>query len=493
MNKTFLRSGRLENYLPMGENGQAVYISALQLRETLRLQKKNNIADCLAIPQPNETGERIDWYSPVDGSVISWTTASDDEKENAFQRLSQNQSELIQFSNNKKNSENKEYQLFGALLEKTIQFPDDDHIYIVGGQPVITFWGFVNANKQSRTDPVACLKRPVSAIPSPVINNEIPEPVPVVKKTWWRFLFWLLPLLLLLLAAAFFLRGCSDKIITPGITTGTQPSADPVIPATIASTDVPTVPVRTGVNRLPVTQVTTGRVPVPGIVTDPVATGTIPAIDPAASLSGNTVTDADSADSNATADPGLKANTPPDIDPVTAPTDNTGGVDDPSTANIPDAANTPDAANQQAPDNTVLPPDVSIPASNNSANPPISIPQDAIQSGSVKFLNGQWKAGAGIQDQKTGKPLSLQYTVNDGKGEVIMTRSDGATCRAPVSATMKSGTLHIGNKSPAGCSDGSAYRMPEITCQPGAKNIAECQGEYNKNQKFPISMKRESN
>lgn len=51
MNKAFLRSGKLENYLPLGENGQAVYVSALQLRETLRLQKK--IILQIALPSPN--------------------------------------------------------------------------------------------------------------------------------------------------------------------------------------------------------------------------------------------------------------------------------------------------------------------------------------------------------------------------------------------------------------------------------------------------------
>lgn len=518
MNKTFLRSGRLENYLPMGENGQAVYISALQLRETLRLQKKNKIADCLAIPQPNETGERIDWYSPVDGPVISWATASDEEKENAYTQLNEYQNELLQFSQNKKNSENKEYQLFGALLEKTIQFPDDEHIYIVGGQPVITFWGFVNAGKQSRTDPVACLQR--RAKPAPVISD-IPEPAAAVKKSPLRFLLWLLPLLLLLCAALFFLRGCQDTVTAPAVTTGTLPAAGPVVPdkepvtdpVINTGTEPKTDPVLTGVNRVPVTQVVTGRLPVSGVVTDSAVTGTVPGADPAivdpagVVTDGNIVTDGNVATDNGVvtdngivpggngvAEPVTDTAGNPVADPATQPgaadnanttTDNTNAAGDPAAQKDPDP---------QTPGNTATPPDLTPAADNNAALPPISIPPDAVRSGSVQFLNGQWKAGAGIQDQKTGKALSLQYNMNnEGKGEVVMTRSDGVTCKAPVSAAMKSGTLHIDNSSQAGCSDGSAYRMPVITCQPGAKNIAECQGEYNKNQKFPISMKRESN
>lgn len=496
MNKTFLRSGRLENYLPMGENGQAVYISALQLRETLRLQKKNKIADCLAIPQPNETGERIDWYSPVDGPVIPWETASEDEKEKAYSILKEYQNELLIFSQNKKNSENKEYQLFGALLEKTIQFPDNEHIYIVSGQPVITFWGFVNAGKQSRTDPVACLKHPPGTTP---LISDIQEPV---KKSPLRFLLWLLPLLLLLLAALYFLRGCQDTVTAPAVTTGTLPVTDPVTPGKKTTPDPVidpaagshTDPAVTSINRLPGRTVVTGQVPVNGIITEPVVTGTAdPAIvDPAGVVTDNSAVTGGSG----VIDPVTDTTGNPVIDPATLPgaADNT----DTATGNT-NAADTSDPAAPQDPDpqkpgSTAVPPDLTPPADNSAALPPISIPQEAVRSGSVQFLNGQWKAGAGIQDQKTGKALSLQYNMNnEGKGEVVMTRSDGVTCKAPVSAAMKSGTLQINNQSQAGCSDGSAYRMPVITCQPGAKNIAECQGEYDQNQKFPISIKRESN
>lgn len=66
----FLCSDKLDKYQSMGENGQAVHISALQLRETLRLRKQSAVADTLAIPQVNEYGDRIDWYAPATGDVI---------------------------------------------------------------------------------------------------------------------------------------------------------------------------------------------------------------------------------------------------------------------------------------------------------------------------------------------------------------------------------------------------------------------------------------
>lgn len=69
--KPFLRSGSLDDVLALGENGQPVYACAQQLRETLRLRRQQQAADCLAIPQPNESGTRIDWYAPFPGKVTS--------------------------------------------------------------------------------------------------------------------------------------------------------------------------------------------------------------------------------------------------------------------------------------------------------------------------------------------------------------------------------------------------------------------------------------
>lgn len=72
MAKTLLRSGNLDDFQAVGGGGQAVFESALQIREALRLRKQQAIVDCLAIPQVYDGGDRVDWYSPVEGTVSSW-------------------------------------------------------------------------------------------------------------------------------------------------------------------------------------------------------------------------------------------------------------------------------------------------------------------------------------------------------------------------------------------------------------------------------------
>ncbi|MGC7981083.1 ssrAB-activated protein, partial [Salmonella enterica] len=66
-------------------------------------------------------------------------------------------------------------QLFGSLLEKATQFPGENHVFLVNGKPVITFWGFVNLNENTRDDVLDCL-RITEAIPDiPLVEPE-PEP-----------------------------------------------------------------------------------------------------------------------------------------------------------------------------------------------------------------------------------------------------------------------------------------------------------------------------
>jgi hypothetical protein len=157
-----------------------------------------------------------------------------------------------------------------------------------------------------------------------------------------------------------------------------------------------------------------------------------------------------------------------------------------------DPAADPTAESPTAPpENKTAPPDITSPEAEKSAaakpGPPLSIPPDAAD-GAAKFLDGQFRAGAGIQDRRTGKPLRLEYQLKDGKGEVIVHQADGTKCSGPVSATMKGGSLAIDSQGQAVCGDGSTYDMPKVNCRKGATTVADCTGGYGKEQ-FPMSMR----
>ncbi|WP_368928841.1 SrfA family protein, partial [Alcaligenes faecalis] len=126
------------------------------------------------------------------------------------------------------------------------------------------------------------------------------------------------------------------------------------------------------------------------------------------------------------------------------------------------------------------------------ATPPGSlvVPPDALQSGKMDFLNGQWAARMGVQDSQTGKPVQLQYQLKDGAGNVQIKRGDGVQCEAPVSASSEQGRLILNANSAAKCTDNAAYDMPKIVCDPGAAGAAaQCAGMYGSNA-FPLILQQ---
>ncbi|MCU6680595.1 SrfA family protein [Leclercia sp. H6W5] len=464
----FLCSDRLDKYQSMGENGQAVHISALQLRETLRLRKQSAVADTLAIPQVNEQGDRIDWYAPAAGDVIPWSAATESERQAALSQLDNSHAVLRLLSTEYSQHSSPEQRLFGQLLEKALQFPDQNHVWLVGGKPIISFWGFVNARHPSRIDPLDCLRPPVPLAPAvaaaaaPVVAETLTERRVTRRGWWWTlpgWLRWLLPLLLLALLIMLLLRSCVPGFSIPGFSATLPDLPDAHLKLRTVNTGLYTP---------------TGSADSGLLLNGSVNGANLPEASlPSATLPAN---DETPVNGEAPAEPALPDEAPAENAPPVEPAAPESAAETP----------TPDAAAG------LTPPDVTPGSSPPGAKVPLTIPTDALAQGNTDFLNGRWRAGAGIQDQRTGKPLSLNYQINDGKGEVQMVRGDGVTCRGAVNAAIQSGNLAINNQGEAQCSDGSVYQMPDIQCAPGAQNIADCKGRYDANTLFPISMKQEA-
>jgi hypothetical protein len=450
MRGALLRSGKSGSFTALGETGQPVYRAALQLREAIR-RKNPDLVDHLAIPQSDELGNQIDWYSALDGDVIPWSSATEEERAPARRQLEALKTALEELSQRFLSTESGEQQqgdkaVFGKLLKRVIHFPDENFVYLVQGKPVLTFWGFEHAGT-GISDPLHCLYQVPPAFTLPPVV-EAPVVAPVVARPWWRRWWWwllLLPLLLLLLWLLLGLRGCvpiplvAVDLLPEGIVPVEKQLEEPQLPGNV-----------TTLNGVPVTGTVIGS-----------TTGT------------------------GTAVPGTQGVETPGVE---------GNEADAAPADLTkDPAKDPAAENKAAPpENKTAPPDVTSPEAEKSAaakaGPPLSIPPDAAD-GAAKFLDGQYNAGAGIQDRRTGKPLRLEYQLKDGKGQVTVHQADGSKCSGPVSATMKGGSLAIDSQGQAVCGDGSTYDMPKVNCRPGATTIADCTGGYGKDQ-FPMSMRQ---
>ena len=441
MAKTLLRSGNLDDFQAVGGGGQAVFESALQIREALRLRKQQAIVDCLAIPQVNDGGDRVDWYSPVDGTVSSWKAAEEDERYRALRYLENTLASVESLSKKCLQSPKTAQQLFGSLLSKTFQFPGENFLYLVDGKPVICFWGFVNLNENARDDVLDCLRESLIPEPAPVVIDDPepePEPTPVIT-----------------------FEQADEPIVTPAtsvrITEDSlyEPEPPRVIVPPVAEEPVPEIVPKK--RRVPLWSLPVAAVIVAAIATPLLWPKQAPSAEPVA----------------VPAAPVAIAPTP--IKPV-----------EQLAMNLP---------LHQA---EVLEPKVQAPVAKPEPVVIAAIPKDAmvmeanqVKVGSTRFLNGTWRALLDVKDPVTGKPPSLRYQIQNNKGTARVVHGDNIVCRVEVFSGLHSnGELLIKTRGNARCTDGSRYPMPEVACKAGTSDVAECSARYDANTVVPLTFKK---
>lgn len=441
MAKTLLRSGNLDDFQAVGGGGQAVFESALQIREALRLRKQQAIVDCLAIPQVNDGGDRVDWYSPVDGTVSSWKAAEEDERYRALRYLENTLASVESLSKKCLQSPKTAQQLFGSLLSKTFQFPGENFLYLVDGKPVICFWGFVNLNENARDDVLDCLRESLIPEPAPVVIDDPepePEPTPVIT-----------------------FEQADEPLVTPATSVRItedalyEPEPPRVIAPPVVEEPIPEIVPKK--RRVPL-----WSLPVAAVVVASIAT------------------------------PLLWPKQAPSAEPVAVPAAPVAIAPKPIKPVEQLAMNLP---LHQA---EVLEPKVQAPVAKPEPVVIAAIPKDAlvmeanqVKAGSTRFLNGTWRALLDVKDPVTGKPPSLRYQIQNNKGTARVVHGDNIVCRVEVFSGLHSnGELLIKTRGNARCTDGSRYPMPEVACKAGTSDVAECSARYDANTVVPLTFKK---
>ncbi|WFY24845.1 SrfA family protein [Enterobacter ludwigii] len=447
MAKTLLRSGNLDDFQAVGGGGQAVFESALQIREALRLRKQQAIVDCLAIPQVNDGGDRVDWYSPVDGSVTSWKAANEDDRYRALRYLENTLASVESLSKKCLQSPKTAQQLFGSLLSKAFQFPGENFLFLVDGKPVISFWGFVNLNENARDDVLDCLRESLIPEPAPiVIEDPEPEPEPTPVLTFEQADE---PLI----APATVVRITPDELYTP------EP-APVIVPPMEEPEPEPAIVAKK--RRVPLWTLPVAAVIVAAIATPLLWPKQAPSAEPVAVVAPKPV---------AIAPKPIKA-----VEPL------------PMKLPLHQAEVVASKEKEPAPVAAPAPAPVVIAA----------IPKDAmvmeanqVKVGSTRFLNGTWRAILDVKDPITGKPPSLRYQIQNNKGFARVVHGDNVVCRVEVFSGLHSnGELMIKSRGNARCTDGSRYPMPEVACKAGTSDVAECNARYDAKTVVPLTFKK---
>lgn len=452
MAKTLLRSGDLDDFQAVGGGGQAVFDSALQIREALRLRKQQAMVDCLAIPQINDDGDRVDWYSPVEGRAVSWKAADDESRFRALRFLESTLDSAAALSRKSLQSPKTAQQLFGSLLAKALQFPGVNHVFLVDGKPVITFWGFVDLNESAREDVLACLREEEPPAPAIVMPEERDEEEEAP-------------------AVATFSRADEPLLVAvPEIATQQppeppQPEPQPAPVAPPAAVEATTTPSkrRYGLWALPVAAVVVAAVAAPLLWPHP------PAV--------NETSSAEKKDAAKPTAPQAIAPAPVSVEPAPV-----------LTAALPlhqaevVAAKAPPAPPEEKPSEPTI-----------TAIPKDALVMDAnlVKAGSTRFLNGSWRVLLDIKDEVTGKPPILRFQIQNNKGTARLVHGKNIVCRAEIfSGLHDTGVLMIKSRGHARCSDGSRYPMPEIACTAGTSDVAQCTARYDAKTIVPLTFRK---
>ncbi|EOC0551874.1 ssrAB-activated protein [Cronobacter sakazakii] len=472
MAKILLRSGDLDDFQSVGENGQAVFESALQIRETLRLRKQP-LVELLAIPQLNEEGDRVDWYSPVSGKVMGWASASREERERALRFLESALSSARALSKRCLESEKTAQQLFGALLAKAVQFPGANFLYLVDGKPVITFWGFVNLNQGARDDVLECLREAEPIEPEIIMTPlEEPEPEPT-------------PLMMT--------EPDAPLLATPPV------SPAPVAPAPAAPVHASAAALAAYAAEAEATAPPEETAPAPVKAPTPARRSRVPLW--TWPLAAAVVMGAVAApvtwyllQQKETAAPTVSVAQIKAQEIAPAPVKS---VDAPAAPAAPVVAVAPTTSLPLA-EAKVTPPAPVVEEKPVAAPAPVdknALVMDAnqVKAGTTRFLNGTWRLSIGSPDPITGKATSMRVEMKNNKGTARVTLGDNVVCKAELfSGLHQTGELMIKTRGKARCSDGSRYPMPEVACKAGPNDVAECTGRYDEKTVLPLTMKKVS-
>ncbi|RPH29241.1 ssrAB-activated protein [Buttiauxella warmboldiae] len=446
MSGIILRSGYLNDFIALGESGQTLFETAIQIRETIRLQKQQALFDCLAIPQHNDVEEKVDWYAPYEGDITPWASASERQREFALSSLENCLSAAGELSQRYLCAEKASLRLFGSMLTKLLQFPGSQYIYLVDDKPVIAFWGFLNRNQSPREDVFDCLRtmkssdrrvllEPVQEIPEEPEEIEFPDPKPAIVKISQPDTPLLQPV-----------------FQTPDLQAPEHKAEQPQPEAISQTGEKKTRPFRL-FRLLKVIAVL--------MIFAAFQMGYSYVVPRLSSYF-------DITHVSATAAPEMVT----EVQPVRLPVQ-------PATVSAPAPVKKIDP----------VPPVAMTSAEVRIDKNLLVLPADAVKIGSSAFMDGRWKASINASSTPDIRQPTLHLRIKNSKGTLKVNLDNKVACKADIYlGLMQSGNLQIKSRSRAKCNDKSRYQIPEITCKQGASGAAQCAGRYADDTLVPMTL-----
>lgn len=218
-------SASVADFDPIGVAGEPVFMASNQILTLIERELGQDVASVLATPLRDVNQQDIHWYSTLIGDSTCLDNLPPAQSDRVREKLRTKLDAIAGLAAKLSQSSGGSALTYAQLLRAAVRYPDDKNVLVIGGEPVVTFWGFQPANTPS----------PVRLTPAqkPVFMQAADSSSDGPKKTLWERFGWWLLLLLLILSALWVagLRGCSADfpLVDKGPAAPTQPSVEPVI------------------------------------------------------------------------------------------------------------------------------------------------------------------------------------------------------------------------------------------------------------------------
>jgi len=460
-----LAHDKADRYRSFGAFGKPAYQSHVQMRAMLRAQRGARVANFFARPTYDPDSGELRWTSEVPGEARAWHQMSPEEQARHAADKFLIHGELLGLITElreKGGAVPGGAAAFANLLEQAMKVPADDKFtFFVGNQPMIAFWGFSDAGGASVVASAPPLQS--SGASAGAVAGEplfvAPAVEPKRKRPWLWWLLWLLLALLLLALLLLLPRACTpagSALLAPGDAASAPPGPERGLDVPAPGASVPVPGVGTGLGAVP----DGSAVPGGAAALDPNF--------PAASQPGGAPAVPETPRDDKAAkpdkpDPAASAGamTLPKDDPTTAEKDAKGRTDPP----VPPIA---------------------------QKDRDMKLPDKLNEAKKMDFLEGDWKAGEGLFDKRTQKPLDLGIKFGkNGQGELTLRQPNGTMCKGAVQGRVDVGKLAIQGNQQLPCSDGSSYGAPKIECAKETSGQTQCYGVNPDGSRYFMGMRRQ--
>jgi len=462
-----LVSEPLQRYRALGLAGDPVWRAAGQLRAAIAARLSREHADLLAVPEAEPSGRSIDWYAPFDGDVKRLGELGEAERRAILDRVHRLHGEIAGLATEMEAVDRSSAERnFARLLRHALTAPGEETLYVVGGRPVMTFWGFTAdaalpgvflPSLPPAVAPHVAAAPPLGRPEAVMASAPAVAAVAAPRTVWWQWLLLGVVLLLILALLAWLVRPYLPRL-EPYIEAEARERALGFAvrqPMELQQTRVATLAQHNEELRLELARLTDelsrrGGECAAGVI------GPGGAI--VGSVGGPPI------ERGAGPDPGIAAS-----DPTKDP-------------NGPDARGAgmkgPDEQRKDKAQNDPKKDPGSNARNDRKDEPkPMVVPPEAKQKQDLAFLKGDWRSRTGLATATGEKDLRPNYTLDDkGKGKVSFTQKNGATCEAPAEARWDGTRLVIEEKSDPRCSDGKTYARNTVNCEIGPDGAAQCKG-----------------